>query len=329
MAQARPFVLLAALALGCTAPRDGLAPVPQDLPASQLFDDAELLFRAREYGRALEAYQLVAHEAERQGDRPITVQACAMAARCYSLAGDLAKGQMWLERAQDRANVAEPRGWARTQLVGGIYQRERGDRLAALDTFAQLYDYCRIEALNSEAIDAAHHAALVAPLEAQVSWAHQGLAAARAAGDERWQAILWNNLGSTLEEQGRFEEMLEAYQQARVFHRRTGGPRQSLIADWAVGRALRRLGRTEEAWTLMADALVRADGLQVASPGPASLEWVGYVHWELGELASLRDDRDLARHHLSRALDVLMEAGVQEVWPEGVNGLRVRLVELQ
>ena len=55
------------------------------------------------------------------------------------------------------------------------------ERAAALETFGELYAYCREQGLQRRAIDAAHHAAIVAPLEAQVTWAHEGLAAARAA----------------------------------------------------------------------------------------------------------------------------------------------------
>ena len=147
----RAFALL--LLLGaCEAPESPPpAPPAPEVRAAELFDRVEVLFRAREYGRALQDYQLVAVEAERQGDARTLVEACAMVARCHTLAGDLPQARFWLERARGRADAAEPLGWSRVELVGGILQREEGDHAAALEAFTEVHAYCRERGLHRRA----------------------------------------------------------------------------------------------------------------------------------------------------------------------------------
>jgi tetratricopeptide (TPR) repeat protein len=313
---------------GSPAPAPDPPPAPER-SAAELFEQAEALFRSHETLRALEAYQLVASEAQRQGDRGVATEACAQVARCYSIRGELHLGQMWLDRALERATPGDPGGWVRTEQVRGIYLRERGEREAAVETFVDLYDYCRARGLTSQAIDAAHHVALVAEPAVQVEWAAKGLAAAQAAGDERWQAILWNNLGRTHEALEQPFEALEAYRKARHFHRRTGDEQQVLVADWAVGRGLRLCGRWVEAESLLGEVLSRARRRQSAQPRPGNLEWVGYSLWELGEVAAGRQARDEALERLLQALEVLTGAGLEAVWPEGLEQLRSRIIELE
>ncbi len=323
-------ILLAALNACSSPPQEGAQPPEPapDRPARALFEEAEALFHAREYQRATDAYQLVAHEAERQGDSRTATRACAMAARCYSIGGNLPQGQLWLDRALERANPGEAEGWSLTRMVAGIFQRERGDREGAEQTFAELVEYCQRHGMLSRAIDAAHHAAIAAKPEDQVTWGRRGLTMAVRAKDERWQAILWNNLGRTLESLGRYEEMLNAYRQARHFHGRTGGERQVLLADWAVGRALRFVGRLAEADQLLVSVLERARSRQEQVPGPGRLEWVGYTLWELGEVAAAADQPSRARQHLTEAVEALAAAGLETAWPEGMEQVRARLESL-
>lgn len=323
--------LLPLLLLGsCAAPQAPSPPPPApELRAAELLERVEVVFRAREYRRALGDFQLVASEAERQGDRTTLVQACSMVARCYTLARDLPQARFWLERARGQGDPGDPLGWSRLQLAAGHLLVEERDRAGALEVFGELHAYCREHGLSRRAAEAAYQAALLAPLEARVTWTQQGLDSARAASDERWQALLWSHLGQTQEQLGRHEDMLAAHEQARVLHRRTGSEREVLAADWAVGRALRFLGRLSEARTLLLEVLDRAQTRHGARPGPATLEWVGYSRWELGEVEARAGERARAAQHLEAALEALVEAGVEAVWPAGLARLRARLREVR
>ncbi|MDA1267214.1 MAG: tetratricopeptide repeat protein [Planctomycetota bacterium] len=322
----RAPLILAAL-LGCSTPPAPRMATP-DRPAAAFFDETMALFQARKYERARDGFQLVAYEADRQGDARVEVEACAMVARCYSIERNLPQGEFWLERARELATPTEARGWARYQVVLGIFQRARGDRESAAETFSELYAYCRERGMLQMAIDAAHHAAIVATGEDQVTWGRKGLAAARDAGEERWQAVLWNNLGMALDGLERYPEMLEAYEQARHFHARTGGEREVLLADWALARALRLNGQLDRAWASQQDVLRRAEERQTREPGRANHEWVAYSLWELGELAIARADAELARASFERCLAIMHEVGLRQIWPDGVAQVEALLAGL-
>ncbi|MEZ6021159.1 MAG: hypothetical protein R3F17_14005 [Planctomycetota bacterium] len=98
-------------------------------------------------------------------------EALALVARCYFLEDNLADGRSWLEQAEGLAQASEPLGWSRCRQVRGILTRAEGNTDKALEIFEGLYDFCREKGLYERALDAAHHLALLAPLDGQVVWA--------------------------------------------------------------------------------------------------------------------------------------------------------------
>ncbi len=97
---------------------------------------------------------------------------------------------------------------------------------------------------------------------------------------------------------------------------------QVLIADWAVGRALRLNDRREEAQPLPTAVLERAQARRETQDSPLNREWTGYAQWELGELHAARGERQAAPARLGAALVDLEAAGLGERWPEGLERLR-------
>ncbi len=285
----------------------------------ELLKDADKLFSARKYEEAKRTY---ARAARASGPNSGYVEACAQVARCESLLGTPLEGEPWLRMAAGRASASEPMGWSRLQLVLGIYEREDGQRVAATKRFTSLYDYCLKYELYERAIDAAHHVVLASPsAEVQLEWSRKGIEAAERGGMHGWLAVLWNNLGASLEDQERYEDALLAYEEARKYHDEVGDEHAQLVADWAVGHAQRLAGRTEEARVTLeavhAWALERYD----ANPSPERAEWVGYSDWDLGELQVLDGDRAGGRARLVRARASLIEAGIETWGPFGVKEL--------
>jgi tetratricopeptide (TPR) repeat protein len=227
---------------------------------------------------------MAARSAEANGDRAVLVEALALVARCYFLEGFSADGQVWLERAEKLSVREEPLGYSRCRQVRGLFERSRGNQDLALEIFEDLYKYCRQQGLFERALSAAHHLALLAPLDGQVVWARRAIAAAEVAGNEAMLAILWNNLGLTYDRMLRPMEALTSYRRARIYHYRTGGEREKLIADWAVGRALRLAGRDREALLWLSDVALRSENRWQANPEVDEQLWRGYAHQELGEL---------------------------------------------
>jgi tetratricopeptide (TPR) repeat protein len=282
-------------------------------PSLELLELGDKLFRQGEY---FEAKRLYLRALRANGPDHAYVEACAQVARMESLLGHPEEGKPWLELANLRARQDDPLGWSRLQLVVGIFEREAGERRAAVTRFEGLYTYCRKHGLFERAIDVAHHVVLASDdLEQQMLWSEKGIEAAEAGGLQGWLAVLWNNKAAALEDQGRWEDALLAYETARDYHRQTGDAQRILIADWAVARALRMTGRLEEARSLSAATHATALERQAAVPGPANAEWVGYTRWELAELDALAGRIAQALAGLEEARNRLLEAGI-EGWGE-------------
>lgn len=278
-------------------------------PSLELLQLGDGLFKQ---GKYLEAKRMYARAVNANGPDHAYVEACAQVARMESLTGDLDQGRPWLELALLRARQGEPRGWSRLQLVIGIFERESGERAAAVERFEGLYRYCLKHELYERAIDVAHHVVLASDdLEHQMEWSQKGIEAAEAGGLQGWLAVLWNNKGAALEDQGRWEDALVAYETARGYHRQTGNPQRILIADWAVSRALRMTGRTSEARALSEATHATARERYAQEPGQKNAEWVGYTRWELAELDALAGEREEAVDGLRAARAALVEAKIE------------------
>ena len=66
----------------------------------------------------------------------------------------------------------------------------------------------------------------------------------------RWRASLYNNLGWSQHDAGRYNEALETFNTALSAYLQFGTPMQVHIASWSVARCLRSLGRRDEALTI-------------------------------------------------------------------------------
>jgi hypothetical protein len=296
-----------------------IAAVVSDAQARQRLAEADRTFRSRAYAKALPQYQDAAGYAQGVGDRSAEGEALAQVARMFSLTKRLAEGRQWLDRARA---VASPLAWTRYLGVRGIFERESKDRAKALDTFTQMYDYALAQHLPRRAIDAAHHAALVAPKDAQIGWAHKGIAAAEAGQEEGWLAVLWNNLGSTHESRKDWSGAAAAYETARRYHHRTGGPTQKLVADWAYGRSSLRAGNVEVARGLLPDCLRRAKAWRQAKPQDAEArEWVGWCQAALGEFEVHEGQVASGLKRLRAGRELLVAAKIESWWPEGLEDL--------
>jgi len=300
----------------------------QSASSAALLAQGDATFSARDYEGAGKIYQQAASAAEAEGHRGNQVEALAQVARCYSIRGLGEEGRPWLARAAALADTSAPQGWARYEIVRGVYQREDGHRAEATETFARLYDFCREHGLHRQAVNAAHMAAIAAQPEQQIAWAHKGIQAAEEGGYASSLAMLWNNLGWTYDDLGRYEEALDALTKAREYHWQTGDDQAKLIADWSLGHALRMVGRNDEARGYLTGAFAWAERRYAEDPSPANAEWLGMGHKELGELALAEGRRDTARRELAQAVGKLREAGMEQWDADGLRELGERVARL-
>jgi tetratricopeptide (TPR) repeat protein len=298
--------------------------------AQQLLEQADEVFRQGNSEQAMEIYKLTAEAAQRELVVGIQVEALAQVARCHLKMDQKDEGRQWLMMAQALATDQMPRAWSRYLGVRGRFEWLDDDLETATVTFREMYEYCLQHDLHERAIDAAHMVAITAPPEEQILWGKKGIEAAEQGDIEGWLGPLWNNLGWTYDDLGRYQESLEALLKAREYHWKLGGEKNKLIADWSVGHAYRMTGQLEEAARWMRPVLAWAERLYDAEKSPNAAEWIGHSCRELGQMALLRDELDEALQYFQRAQERLEEAGMPRWDAEGFEELSEqvdRLVE--
>jgi hypothetical protein len=197
-------------------------------------------------------------------------------ARIHGLRGDFDAGDDLIDDATLLAG-SSPVARARIDLERGRLRRSGGDRESALPLFESAFAVALEAEQEFVAADAAHMAALAASDRAgRIAWTERGVAfAAEHAKASYWLGPLLNNLGWEHYEAGEYAEAVDAFQRALAARERTPeNPGPIALARYAVGKALRALGHSEEAIPLLEQAVTWADG--AGHPD-------GWYHEELAE----------------------------------------------
>lgn len=224
-------------------------------------------------------------------------------ARLQGLRGQFGDGERLLQEAEAKAGSSAAAS-ARIQLERGRLRRSSGDEESARPVFEAAYDIAVEAGEEFLAADAAHMAALVAPDRAgMLAWTDRGIDLAGKSEHSQvryWLGPLLNNLGWAYYDSGDYELALEAF--VRALEERERYPKQRAeieIARYAVGKALRALGRPVEAAAQLEQAVAWAQS--EGSPD-------GWFHEELAEdYAALGRDAD-AREQAKLARPLLLDA---------------------
>lgn len=204
-------------------------------------------------------------------------------ARVHGLRDDFAAGDRLLDEA---AAHEHPALAARVALERGRLRRSSGDSEAALPLFERAFATAGEAGETFLTIDAAHMAAIVAPAPSdREEWARRGIALAEASDVpevRRWLGSLWNNVGWDRFERSDHVGALAAFEQALLTYDKG---EQLQLARYAVAKALRALGRTNEAIALLELAIAE-------TPEPD-----GWFHHELAEsYTAIGDETQAAAH---------------------------------
>jgi len=277
---------------------------------NKLLIKADSLFNSREYAKSREIYLQIAEEAENSKENATLTEAWSMIARTYLILDKKEIGRKWIYQARAIANIGEPSGWSRYLGVRGRFEWQDNDLEKAARTFEEMYRFCSAQKLHERAIDATHMMAIVSDLEGQIIWAKKGIAEAEAGGITRWLGPLWNNLGATYEDLGKYKDAVDAYLKARDYHYEHGNETNKMIADWAVGHAYRLNGDIEQADKWMRPVLDWSLKLN-------NREFIGWANHELGEIELARENLSSALDYLSKAAEYLKEADMPSWDPDG------------
>jgi len=209
----------------------------------------------------------------------------------------LDQAEAYLDESQVRARV-------RCLLERGRVLNTSGDPASSRALFQAAWELAREAGQDFLAVDALHMLGIVDAPERKQEWNERAIQAAEASADPKtrnWAASLYNNYGWSKMDLGRYEEALEAFRRAQTFREAQGKPEEILIARWCVGRALRALGRLQEALAIQQALL--ADWSQAGGED-------GFVSEELGELLLEMGQAGQARPHFGAAYRLLS----QDAW---------------
>ena len=240
------------------------------------FDDLDL--SERRFRAALEAEETAA------GRAGVLTQL----ARIEGLRGDFAAGERLLATAEALGGAES---WVLVER--GRLLRSSGDGPSALPLFEAAFEQARAVGDGFLAGDAAHMAALVGDVE---SWTARGIGLTDGGPGRYWLAPLLNNLGWSRYDAGDFDRALDAFEEAlAVRSEDPQAPHEREIARYAVGKALRALGRIDEATSRLELAVAWAAEAGVETP---------YFHEELAECYAAAGRLEEARVQAGRAVEL-------------------------
>jgi tetratricopeptide (TPR) repeat protein len=221
-------------------------------------------------------------------------------ARAQGLQDRFAEAHQTLDQVERSLAAAAPRVRVRYLLERGRAFRSGGRPTDALPLFVQASDLASSAHENALALDAIHMVAITSSdPDEQMRWHERGLRVAASDPGEagqRWLPTLRNNLGWALFERGRLAEALEQFRLAAAERRAAGDAKRTRIADWAVARTLRALGRVAEA---LADQRRLLDEWRRDGGRPP------YVNEEIGECLLALGRADEARPYFAEAYALL------------------------
>jgi tetratricopeptide (TPR) repeat protein len=253
--------------------------------------------------RASEAQFLaLVEQLAQRGDAAGRAQALTQVARARGLDRRIPEGHRTLDALEAELGEQPPVVRVRFLLERGRLFNSAGAPLEARPLFEQAWELGRSAGLDALAVDAAHMVAIThlsEPAQA-IAWNDTALELARASRERRarlWLGSLLNNQGWSYFERHEYDRALALFQEAYEFRVQQDTEQPSngagrRIAAWCVARALRALGRLDE-------ALARQT--QLAEEWEAAGSGDGFVFEELGECHFARGQSELAASYFVRA----------------------------
>jgi tetratricopeptide (TPR) repeat protein len=158
----------------------------------------------------------------------------------------------------DEAEALDGAG-TRVLLERGRRERSSGRPGAGMAQFEQAFERARASGEDVLAADAAHMLAIVGDSEQWTARAVELASSSDDSGVRYWLGPLYNNVGWSRYEAGDAAGALEAFELALASRERDDPrPYPRATARYAVGKALRALGRTDEAAVILEECVASA-----------------------------------------------------------------------
>ena len=236
-------------------------------------------------------FRTLVPEAEKSGDGEYPLQLLTQLARTQSLQGKFVEAHAILDGVEKRLSPATPVAEVRYLLERGRTFNSAKKTDEASQRFLRAFELGVQRKLDFYAIDAVHMLAIAEKEPAkQLRWNLKAVALAEESKEERaknWLGSLYNNIGWTYHDGGKYEEALTTFQKALAFREKKGDAGSIRTAKWCVGRCLRSHGRNEEA--MKTQRALESEYEKLAMKD-------GYVLEEIAELLAVQKDPEAKRY---------------------------------
>lgn len=257
-------------------------------------------------------------EAERSANKEYLLQLLTQIARTDSLQRKFEAAHKTLDGVKKSLSEKTPVAEVRYLLERGRTFNSAKKKEEAIPLFIRAFELGKKRGLDYHAIDAAHMMGIAESVpEKQIEWS---LKAAKLAEDtedpkaHRWLSSLYNNIGWSYHDGGKFEEALEAFRKAQAYFEKGKDASTIRIAKWSVARALRSLKRYEEA--LKIQRALEKEFEAIPSKD-------GYVFEELAELLLATGQAEAAKPYFALAFEELSkDAWFKESEPKRLARLK-------
>lgn len=289
---------------------------------------ADAHFGAGRVAAARRVFEDLVERSQARTDRPMEVVARAMLARCHLRARDLEGARDQLRAAARLADATHHESYGR--YLGALVRVavEEGPPSVAREEALSYLRWAEEAGAGHEVLDACLLLAWQCDAEQRVDWLQRGIDDALARGGHPELGRAYNDLGAALDQGGRGEEALDAYEMALQCHQDDralgrGDARSVVAAGWAVGAVACRL----EEWPLARARL--EDALRLAEGADDCLDLLGLILGDLAAVYEAAGDVIEARRLILRALSVGAQQELALVWPQRWRALQEQARRLE
>jgi tetratricopeptide (TPR) repeat protein len=289
-------------------------------PSSHL-PDFDALWNYDRPAETEQAFLAILGQTAEDGSSAYRLELLTQIARAQGLQRRFDTAHATLDRVQ-AALEDQPEGETGTPRVRYLLERGRvfnsaGEPERARPLFLAAWRQATDASQDGYAVDAAHMLGIVEPAEQGLEWNRKALALAEGSDDpraRRWRGSLYNNMGWTHHAAAEYELALAMFESALGAWEADGQTGRLPIARWAIARALRSLGRTQEA--LARQRVLLEEGVRAGTSD-------GVVSEEIGECLLALGREEEAQPHFARAWALLsQDAWLAEAEPARLDRLR-------
>jgi tetratricopeptide (TPR) repeat protein len=239
-------------------------------------------------------------------------------ARAQGLQMKFKEAHVTLDQAESLLTKRMTRARTRYLLERGRVYNSSEEREKSEQYFIDAWKLGRTGNEDFYTVDALHMLAIVAPSDAQLSWAEAAMDVAEKSKDERagkWLGSLYNNTGWTYHDLGEFEKALGMFEKSLAWNELHGDAERLRIARWTIARAYRSLDRLQEALDIQL-ALEQEIDAEGTEPD-------GYVYEEIGECLLVMGRDEESKPYFKRASERLSK----DEWMRANEAERLKRLE--